>query len=234
MPAAEPTPNARPELGLRMAWVGRMEESSKRVSDLPKVALALRDAGLQFHVDVVGDGPSRAALTGDIARPNLSANFTLHGWRGRTDVRSILELADVFLLPSNFEGMSISVMEALAAGCAVVSSRTSGIEDYALDERASRCIWTYPTGDVAAAADCVRKAISVSRDERRARSRAFAESEFSIERCVYAYAAFLGNLRPPSRGAARTAAWTIRARLSAMASRPIAALRSARVARGTH
>lgn len=216
----------------RIAWVGRMEESSKRVSDLPKIARALRDANLSCHFDLVGDGPERAKLASDIARNELSSSMTLHGWADRDVVRSVLASADVFLLPSNFEGMSVSLMEALASGCAVVSSRTSGVEDYANHQCAVRCVWTFPVGDIDAAVQCVRDALRVPRAERQRRSVSFARSEFSIEQCVHAYAAFVSRLRPPAHAAGQSSR-AIRAQLSAIASRPIAVWRKARLARST-
>ena len=160
----------------------------------------------------------------------MSSSMTLHGWRDRDTVRSVLENADVFLLPSNFEGMSVSLMEALASGCAIVSSQTSGIEDYATHDGAVRCIWTYSVGDVEAAVRCVRDALKVPRAERQQRSMSFARSEFSIERCVRRYAAFLDRLRPPAQDGG-TLSRTIRAQLSAIVSRPVAAWRRVRVAR---
>jgi len=225
-----PQPDRRPDGEPRIVWVGRMEESSKRVSDLPKIARALRDASLPCRFDLIGDGPARAELAENIARSDLSFSMTLHGWSDRDAVRSILENADLFLLPSNFEGMSVSLMEALASGCAVVSSSTSGIEDYATHDGAARCVWTFPVGDVAAAVQCVCDALSVPRAERQQRSLSFARSEFSIERCVRAYASFVRRLRPPARDTGQGSR-VIRAHLSAIASRPIAAWRSARLSR---
>jgi len=223
-------PNDPSTSALRVAWVGRMEEASKRVSDLPKIARALRDAGVRFHLDLVGDGPARPALVEQLARDDLASHVIVHGWCDRSVVRAVLEHADVYLLPSNFEGMSVSVMEALASGCAVVSSRTSGIEDYASHSGAVRCVWTYPVGDVAAAVQSLRDALAVPRAERRQRSHALAQSEFSIERCVRAYGSFIGRLEPHASNVSASS-HTIRARLSELTSRPIAAWRSVRVAR---
>jgi len=214
----------------KIAWVGRMEEFSKRVSDLPKIARALCDAGVACQFDLVGDGPARQALVDEISRSGLAASITLHGWRDRDGVRSVLENADIFLMPSNFEGMSVALMEAMAAGCAIVSSRTSGIEDYSLRESAARCIWTFPVGDIAEAVHCVRSALAIPRTERQQRSRTFAQSEFSIERCVRDYAAFLGRIRPPAYQTPDPSR-AIRAQLSAIASRPLAAWRNLRLAR---
>ena len=223
-------PNEERTATSRIAWVGRMEEAQKRVSDLPKIARGLRDAGVRFHLDLVGDGPAKPALVEQLARDALASHVSIYGWRDRSGVRAVLDGTDVYLLPSNFEGMSVSVMEALASGCAIVSSRTSGIEDYATHAGASRCVWTYPVGDVAAAVQSVRDALAVPRAERCQRSLALAQSEFSIERCVRAYAAFVGRLQPPASNASAPSR-RIRARLNALMSQPIAAWRSVRVAR---
>lgn len=222
--------NDQPGATSRLVWVGRMEEASKRVSDLPKIARALRDAGVTFHLDLVGDGPARLSLVDQLSRHDLASHVTVHGWRDRAGVRAVLDGADVYLLPSNFEGMSVSVMEALASGCAIVSSRTSGIEDYATHSGAARCVWTYPVGDVGAAVQFVRDALAVQRSERRQRSFALAQSEFSIERCVRAYGTFVYGLEPRAANV-RASSRTIRARLSALTSRPIAVWRSVRIAR---
>ena len=225
-----PRANGRMDGDNRLAWVGRIEEASKRVSDLPRITIALREAAVPFHVDIVGDGPDRSVIEKQISAAGLSPQVSFHGWLDRSEVCAILADTDVFLLPSNFEGMSVAVMEALAAGCAVVCSRTSGIEDYMTDERAERCVWTYPIGDVLQAVRCIRQALNQSSHERRARSVAFARSAFSIEHCVEAYATLLGRLRPPSSRQSAALPRIIRARLSAVASRPIAALRSGRLA----
>lgn len=183
----------------RVVWVGRMEESSKRVSDLPKIARALASERADVRIDVIGDGPERARLREGFVQNDLSALVVFHGWLERDAVIDVLNRCDVLLLPSNFEGMSVSIMEALAAGCAIVSTVTSGIEDYARHELAADCVWTYPVGDVARAAACVAAALAVPRDVRRPRARAFAAAEFSIARCVSAYGSFLATVRPPTR-----------------------------------
>lgn len=221
-----------PECGkVRIAWVGRMEEVQKRVSDLPKIARVLLAEGLKFRMDLVGDGPERDRLVGELEGMSPKPEVDFHGWCHRDAVLDILRQADVFLLTSNFEGMSISVMEALAAGCAVVASHTSGIEDYARHELASGCLWTFPVGDVSRAAVCVREALRVPSADRRAQSRSFASAEFSIDRCVAAYGNLIVGLPRKDQGTSSKARW-FRARLTALASRPIAELRNRRAAAG--
>jgi glycosyltransferase involved in cell wall biosynthesis len=106
----------------------------------------------------------------------------------------MLESADLMVLPSNFEGMPVACMEALAAGCGVVASNTSGMEEYAALAGAREALHVFQRGDTDAAALAVTSAAAVPREIRRDAAIRFAEREFSIERCVERYADMLGRI----------------------------------------
>ena len=211
----------------RLVWVGRIQEAQKRVSDLPKIAQILRDRGIDFSLTIIGDGPDRAMLDDEIARVRLPDRVHLLGWCDSAAVAAHLATSDILLLPSNLEGMSVTVMEALGAGCGVVASRTSGVEDYERDPRGDGCLWVHEIGDVEAAADAVMEGLAVPRMERSARARRFATQEFSIEVCADRWAALCARVvhvapRPPLRERGLD-------RLGRLISRPVAAARVARL-----
>lgn len=212
---------------LRLTWVGRMDESQKRVSDLPKIAGALRDAGFSFTFDLMGDGPARESLARSCAALGLDSKVRLHRWASTSDVLDLFARSDLLLMSSNYEGMPITVMEALSMGCGVVSSRVSGVEDYQMHSLAPNCLWTYDVGDVAGAADQIRAAASVARTVRFAAARALAECEFSIGVCAQRYAHLLTQLGP-TRSVGRVSLDAGRA-VTALVSLPVAAQRLARL-----
>jgi len=227
---------ARPSSGpgsatARLMWVGRIDESSKRVSDLPRIASALRQLGVQFHLTVVGDGPSRDALADALRSAGMESSSRLHGWASPPEVRRLLEESDLLLLPSNREGLPVAMMEAFAAGCAVVASRVSGVEDYERSPLASQCLWVHAVGDVEAAADSVRAALLVPHAERCRSARNLAESEFAIGRCAERYRILLGELPQPLPR--RSGYGPVRHRLIRWASAPVSAQRRLRVWAGT-
>jgi glycosyltransferase involved in cell wall biosynthesis len=148
---------------------------------------------------IMGDGEERPNLLEDIARNGLTGVVRVLPWGTPAEVQLLLREADLLLLPSNVEGMPIVVMEALALGCAVVASRVSGIEDYEDHALAPGCFWVYTVGDVSAAATAIQRAQEVEAAVRRARARAFAETEFSIARCVERYTSFIRELSPSMR-----------------------------------
>jgi glycosyltransferase involved in cell wall biosynthesis len=91
---------------------------------------SLEDAGL--------DVPWRVAVAGAKrdATPDIEALIAERGWEGRVhllgardDVPHLLAAADVFSMPSLWEGLPLAVLEAMFAGLPIVASRTSGIPE---------------------------------------------------------------------------------------------------------
>jgi glycosyltransferase involved in cell wall biosynthesis len=118
---------------------------------------------------------------------DLAAVVRIRGWLDAGSVTALLGECDVLLIPSNREGMPVVMMEALAAGCAVVASRVSGVEDVEQDASAKTALFVHAIGDVDAAASCVTRALAVPHTERRVSCRRTAEALFSIEACAAAY-----------------------------------------------
>ena len=105
-----------------------------------RLAPALRE---RILVVIAGDGPERAALVRRAAARGL--RLRLDGFQH--DVRAWYAAADVFVLPSRSEGSPNVLLEALAAGCAVVASRVGGVAEIAADGVSARLV---PAGDVPA------------------------------------------------------------------------------------
>jgi glycosyltransferase involved in cell wall biosynthesis len=107
-----------------LLYVGRLsaekniEQCRFVLETLPGVRLAL-----------VGDGPHRHKLKQYFAgTPNYFAGF-LKG----SELASAFASADVFFLPSKTETLGLVLMEAMAAGCAVVTPRAGGTSDIVQD-----------------------------------------------------------------------------------------------------
>jgi glycosyltransferase involved in cell wall biosynthesis len=76
---------------------------------------------------ICGEGPLRPQLQSQILELGLSGHVRLLGTRD--DVSPLLAAADIFVLPSRWEGLSIALMEAMAAGVPVVATRVDGVKD---------------------------------------------------------------------------------------------------------
>ena len=123
---------------LEILSVGTLHEV-KGQRHLVEACRLLRDEGVDVSCKLVGDGPDRKALTGQIAAAGLEDRVVLLGRRDRDGVCELLRSADVLAAPSvptkqgKREGIPIVLMEAMASGVPVVASRISGIPELVED-----------------------------------------------------------------------------------------------------
>ncbi|OLT30312.1 glycosyl transferase [Nocardiopsis sp. CNR-923] len=113
----------RPERPLVLT-IGRLV-GQKGLDTLLAAAPSIADRRPEPVVAIAGDGPLWGALHDTAAE--LKADVRMLGHR--TDVADLLAAADLFCLPSRWEGPSLVIMEALRAGLPVVATRVGGIPD---------------------------------------------------------------------------------------------------------
>jgi glycosyltransferase involved in cell wall biosynthesis len=122
---------ARPAVSLprfRVGSVGRLVPAKDHVSlirSFAMVSAAMPDAELH----ILGDGPCRAAICQTAESLGIARRVFLHGVS--YDVAGFLSTLDLFVLSSIDEGLPISLMEAMAAGLPVVSTRLPGLTEVA-------------------------------------------------------------------------------------------------------
>jgi len=76
---------------------------------------------------ILGEGRARPALDEQVHALGLSDHVTLGGHQ--SDIKVFLEEADIFLIPSLWEGFGLAAVEGMNAGLPVVASDVSGLRD---------------------------------------------------------------------------------------------------------
>jgi glycosyltransferase involved in cell wall biosynthesis len=91
---------------------------------------ALDGAGIGWEVDVVGAGPSEAELRAQAAALDVPTPVHFHGWLDNTapELRELYETSRVFVFPSEAENFPVVLLEAMAAGLAIVTTRGTGCD----------------------------------------------------------------------------------------------------------
>jgi len=181
---------------LKLVYVGRISDYQKRTGDLLKMVSLLAKDNTSFHLDIIGDGvAARAVLEQRFKDEGLSKYVTFRGWLSKQEVAIYLSQSDILLLTSDFEGTPIAMMEALAAGCGVVGTRVSGIEDYEHHQLATGCYSVFAVGDIADAVQKINKIATIPEQTRVTAARALAESEFTMQVCMQKYFAAIDEIQ---------------------------------------
>ena len=142
---------------------------------------ALCEPGLeQVQLALAGNGGERAALERQCARLGLKERVRFLGFR--RDVPALLASADVLLLPSRWEGLPYIVLEAMAAGRAVVATPVDGARELIRASGAGRLASAIDAPAIAAALREVLELDPRARAELGARGQAAVLEHYTVRR----------------------------------------------------
>jgi len=96
----------------------------KDQATLLRAARLVADADPEFRLDIIGDGPARGELLA--LREDLSLGDRVCFLGERMDVAGCLAACDLFVLSSETEGLSLTLLEAMAAGLPIVATAVGG------------------------------------------------------------------------------------------------------------
>ena len=119
---------ARETLGLPhdafvVGTAGRLDPV-KNLGVMLQMQQTLADRVKRAFAVIIGDGPERAALAATAAELGVADSVIFAGYRA--DVRALMPAFDVYLNCSTYEGVSLTILEAMAAGLPVVAAPVGG------------------------------------------------------------------------------------------------------------
>jgi glycosyltransferase involved in cell wall biosynthesis len=179
----------RAELGIDrdapvVGMVGRLVEQKDPLA-FAALARAVAERSPAARFLVVGDGPLRPALEHACAELLAQGRLTVTGFRD--DVPELLATLDVVVFPARWEAQGLALIEAMAAGRAVVATGLPAHAEAVDHERSGLLV---PVGDAAELARAVSGLLEDAawRRELGGRARASVESRYRIETMVDATA----------------------------------------------
>jgi len=162
VPPSLPERHREANAPLKVVYAGRLVQEQKRVGELPKIMSALHRRGVPVELTIIGSGSEEAELMNACAPPS----FPPQHWGGKKGgaglvrflgtlpnarVLEIFEQSDVFILTSDYEGLPLSLLEAMGRGCVpVVTDIRSGIPELVRDGVNG---YRVPVGDIQAFAE---------------------------------------------------------------------------------
>lgn len=184
--SAAAAPRAQPEGEAVFLTVGRLAAVKNHALMLRAFRAAL-DAGARARLRIAGEGPERAAIEAQAASLGLGSAIEMLGFRD--DIPELLRGADVFLLTSRYEGISVALLESMRAGLPVIATRVGGIPETVRDGETGLL---FGADDEAGIAKAIGE-LAGDRARREAlgrKARELLHGEFSLERMTDRYLEF--------------------------------------------
>ena len=185
--------------------VGRLDPLKNQVALVDAFAdVVARSPGERnrLRLVVAGDGPARGAIETRIRERGLGKLAWVAG--ARRDVQQVLTALDVFALPSINEGISNTILEAMATGLPVVAASVGGNAEVVENDRSGiLCADSAPSAIADALARYLADPALAQRHGTAGRAR--AEQHFSLEAMVREYSALYDEVlaRPEAVSASR-------------------------------
>lgn len=134
----------------RIVFLGQLSQR-KGVPELLQALASPAMSRIDWQAVLAGDGPVES-YRAEAASLGLTGRVSMPGWLGAAETRALCASADILVLPSHSEGMAMAVIEGLAHGLAVVTTRVGAHEEAITDGATGIFV---PVGDVAALAEAL-------------------------------------------------------------------------------
>ncbi len=119
---------SKAEHAVRFLFVG-WTIRAKGIFELAEAVARIPNDAPAFEVHVVGDGVDKQEFEAAVARLDVHGRFTVHGWVDEERKLELIRSADVFVLPTYTEGMPVALLEAMAAGLAIITTPVGAIPE---------------------------------------------------------------------------------------------------------
>ena len=179
------TRSLSPGGSIDLLTIARLVEKKGLCFSIKAVSKVLH-AHPNLEYTIVGDGPLRQELSDLIKHLGVAEKVKLLGWKDATAIRNILDGTHIMLLHSiisksgDMEGIPVSLMEAMAMGIPVISTRHSGIAELVEHGRSGFLVEEKDSDDMAERINCMIRNPDIL-PEMGIAGRRFVEANFNVE-----------------------------------------------------
>jgi len=117
---------------ISLVCAGRVEKLQKRADLIPLIAQELESRKISYQWTVLGNGSYQGTIINIIKRMGIIQKFKFMGSVPRRQVYEFLNKADIFVMPSDHEGLPQALLESMNLGAVPVVSLIPGSTDYVI------------------------------------------------------------------------------------------------------
>lgn len=115
---------------IKIGYPCRLVREQKRADLIPAFIDSLEKKQINYRLNIVGDGTCEAMIKEYVDANHLQAKVIMYGKLSRIELYNFLDHQDVYVNFSEYEGTSLTMLEAMASGCVPVVTDVSGVRDF--------------------------------------------------------------------------------------------------------
>lgn len=121
---------------IKIGYAGRLdgfEKSQKRMDVILKLFMELKYMGVDYQFNIAGDGPAKERMIDFVNKNYLDNKIKFWGMLARGEIPDFWKQQDICVNMADYEGRSISIIEAMGNGAVPVVTDVSGVRDDIID-----------------------------------------------------------------------------------------------------
>jgi glycosyltransferase involved in cell wall biosynthesis len=117
-----------------IVFVGRLAKPKRPDTIIRALTQITMSTQKRITFDIIGDGPDRVSLERLATEEKVAEHVKFHGALSSHEVLLVVKNADIFVLPTEWEGLPISILESMSVGVSVVASDVGGVSEIVTKE----------------------------------------------------------------------------------------------------
>lgn len=118
---------------IQIGYAARLEKVQKRVDLFLPLINMLEDNRLNYQLHIAGSGSYEEKLKDFINKNQLQNKVVMHGFLSKEEMQIFWKNSDIFLNLSDYEGVGLSMLEAMSYGCIPVVTQVAGSKEFITD-----------------------------------------------------------------------------------------------------
>ena len=124
---------------IRIGYASRLERLNKRADLIPKLIEKLEEQNIKYVFEIVGDGSCFDLINSYVHEHRMESRVNMLGYFERDKLREFWKRQDIYVNFSEYEGTSLSMLEAMSYGVVPVVTDVSGVNDF-IENRVNGCV----------------------------------------------------------------------------------------------
>ena len=139
---------------IRVGYAARLVKQQKRADLFPELINEFEKAGLNYQLEIAGEGECYSRIRDFVEEKKINSKVHLLGRIDKSQMSDFWKRQDIYINFSEYEGTSLSMLEAMSYSCVPVVTDVSGVSEFVTNNRNG---YVCQVGDLTGIAEAIKQ-----------------------------------------------------------------------------